>query len=140
MPIKTVVGAVVYREDGKIFLMRSHKWHDFWLVPGGRIEKDETEEQALHREIMEELGIRIDDVHKLGSGTKPASKDFYIPEMEFHMTDYCARALSTKIIPNEEITEWKWFTIAEAMKLNLLDATRGLLERYAKYRKSWSGR
>jgi 8-oxo-dGTP diphosphatase len=36
-----------------------------WEFPGGKIEKDESEEECLHREIMEELNIRININHKL---------------------------------------------------------------------------
>ncbi len=134
MKIRRIVGAVVYTDD-EIFLMKSPKWGDYWMVPGGGIEKYETEEEALRREIREELGIEITNLHRLGEGVKPPSDDFYDSEMEFHYADYCAKALSTDVKPNEEISEWGWFTLEDAMKLNLLDITRNLLERYLKFRK-----
>lgn len=65
MPIKTCVGAVLYDDQGKIFLMTSPKWKGY-LVPGGRMEEGETEEEALRREIREELGIGITDLYRVG--------------------------------------------------------------------------
>jgi 8-oxo-dGTP diphosphatase len=47
------VKAVIVR-DGKILLLQNSA-HDFWDVPGGRIDDDETIEQTLLRELREEL-------------------------------------------------------------------------------------
>jgi len=47
------VKAVIVR-DGKVLLLR-HATKDFWDMPGGRIDDDETIEQALRRELCEEL-------------------------------------------------------------------------------------
>ena len=38
----------------------------FYILPGGKIEKGETEQEALEREIMEELQSRIKIVEKIG--------------------------------------------------------------------------
>ena len=56
------VGALILNPEGKLFLMRSHKWRDGYVIPGGHIELGERMEQALHREILEETGLKIHDV------------------------------------------------------------------------------
>lgn len=132
MPIKICVGAVLYDDLGKIFLMTSPKWKGY-LVPGGRIEAGETEEQALRREIREELGIEITDLVRVGENIKPASIDFVDPTVEFHFKSYFARAESADIKPNSEIKEYGWFTIEEALQLPLLDSTRQLVEEFQRY-------
>ena len=43
---------------GRVLLHRSEH-EDFWAVPGGRIEVGETSEQALKREMREELGAEV---------------------------------------------------------------------------------
>ncbi|MEK6951281.1 MAG: NUDIX domain-containing protein [Nanoarchaeota archaeon] len=129
MPIKTCVGAVLYDDVGRIFLMTSPKWKGY-LVPGGRIEEGESEEEALRREIREELGIKITDLYRAGESVKLASSDFTDPTVEFHFKSYFARVESTNIEPNHEITEYGWFTLAEARQLPLLDSTRNLVEQF----------
>jgi mutator protein MutT len=47
--------------EGKIALIRRERENapTYYIVPGGGVEENETIEQALHREIKEELGIEI---------------------------------------------------------------------------------
>ena len=59
MNIKKCVGVIIYNNKDEIFLMSSPKWKK-WLIPGGRIEEGETEEEALRREIKEEMNIELE--------------------------------------------------------------------------------
>jgi len=134
MKIKKCVGAVVYNEEGKIFLMKSLKWNS-WVVPGGELLEGEAEEEALKREIKEELGIEIENIKKVGEKIKPPSEDFKDANLTFHFIDFFAKAKQTNIKPNEEISEYGWFTIDGALELNLLDTTRKFVEQFRDYNK-----
>jgi len=46
-------------EDNQVLLLH-HKKLDVWLYPGGHIEKNETPEQAVLREVMEETGLNVE--------------------------------------------------------------------------------
>ena len=127
--IKRCVGPVLYFED-KVFLMQSPKWQK-WIIPGGKIEDGETPEEALHREITEKLSLEVFDVCFSGRKIKSASADFHKPDVEFHFWDYFARTESMDVVPNEEISNFGWFTLDEAFALDLLDSTRALLQRFA---------
>ncbi len=41
------VGALIFNNEGKIFLMKSHKWKGKYVIPGGHVELGETIEKAL---------------------------------------------------------------------------------------------
>lgn len=50
--------AWIYVKDGKILSTRS-AGKDMWYIPGGKREGNETDEQALVREIREELSVDL---------------------------------------------------------------------------------
>jgi 8-oxo-dGTP diphosphatase len=65
MKIIKKVGAMVIENNQ--FLMVRKVGKDVWTSLGGRIEKGETEREALKREVMEEIGCGCKIVRKLGN-------------------------------------------------------------------------
>ena len=57
-----VAGYVIH--DGKVLLIHHGKL-DAWLPPGGHIEENETPDQALCREIKEELNLDVEVLNRL---------------------------------------------------------------------------
>ena len=55
------VVAAIIRKDDKIFATQRGygEWKDWWEFPGGKMEAGETPEEALKREIREELSTEI---------------------------------------------------------------------------------
>ena len=58
-----VVAGIVWKDGCFLAARRSpgKRGEGFWEFPGGKIEPDETREQALARELKEELGIEVSD-------------------------------------------------------------------------------
>ena len=56
-----VVAAVIVQDDRILATQRGYgEFKDGWEFPGGKIESGESPEDALKREIMEELKVEID--------------------------------------------------------------------------------
>ena len=62
MKIIEVAAGLVFRDGKLLITQRPAGGHlaGFWEFPGGKREPDESFEQALHRELMEELGIEVE--------------------------------------------------------------------------------
>jgi len=133
MKIKKCVGVILYNNQNNIFLMTSPKWKGY-VVPGGKIEKGESEEEALRREIREELGIEITNLVRVREVMQTPRNNFIDPTITFHFIDYFAKALQTEIIPNYEVSDYGWYSIDDALKLPLTDnLVREFIENFRKY-------
>lgn len=70
IPVEVAVGVLVERDaqgaEGR-FLLTSRPpgkvYAGYWEFPGGKLEAGETVDQALRRELIEELGITIGETH-----------------------------------------------------------------------------
>lgn len=77
-----VVAAIIIR-DGKLFATQRGygEWKDWWEFPGGKIEPGELPEDALKREIREELATEIE------VGELLTTVEYDYPK--FHLTMHC---------------------------------------------------
>jgi ADP-ribose pyrophosphatase YjhB (NUDIX family) len=126
-PIVTV-GAVIERPDGKILLVRTHKWRNTLGVPGGKIEYGETQRAALKREILEETRLAVDDVRFLLVQEAIDSPEFH-RACHMLLLNYACRVTDTEpLLLNDEAEAFLWVTPSEALALDLNSFTRQLIE------------
>lgn len=59
------VGIILINADGQVFWGR-RTGQNAWQFPQGGIERDESPEEALYRELAEEVGLTPDDVELIG--------------------------------------------------------------------------
>jgi putative (di)nucleoside polyphosphate hydrolase len=64
------VGIILVNEEGRLFWARRIGQHDAWQFPQGGILENETLEEAMYRELQEELGLYPDDVKILAVSAK----------------------------------------------------------------------
>ncbi len=110
-------GAVIFDTEGRIFLMKSHKWNGKYTVPGGHIELGETIEQALIREIKEETNLDVYDVKHVLTHEFIHGPEFW-KKRHFIFFDYACRAKNPDDVKlNHEAQEHGWFSKEEIMKM-----------------------
>lgn len=108
---------------GRILLVRSKTTQEEWGFPGGKQEKEETPQQAVRREVKEELGIDIQVGKELGS--------FISHNRKFEIKCFVAETRRFGLRVNrDEIIEVKWCTLRESLALNLTSTTREALEKF----------
>lgn len=122
--MKTIhVAAAVIVENHKIFPARRGygEFKGYWEFPGGKIEKDETPETALRREIKEELAADIKVDRLLGT------VDYDYPHFHLTMEYYlCHVARGTLTIL--EHSAFRWVKKEELEKVDWLPADRIAVE------------
>ena len=123
------VGALILNSEDKLFLMRSHKWRDMYVIPGGHIELGERMEEALRREILEETGLEIYDVQFLAFQEFVYDEAFW-KRRHFIFFDYVCKTDSLEVTLNDEAQEYVWATVEEALQLPIEPYTRVAIEAY----------
>jgi mutator protein MutT len=126
--IKTIgVRAMIFDQD-KILLIK-HRYGDWWVMPGGKIEKGEDSEQALEKELKEEVGLIPKKYKRFGiyqnnSGGKDDTVIlFIVTDFEF-VNNYTKDFLNIL-----EVKNTKWFNVKELPK-DISPATKRRIEEY----------
>ncbi|HLR92591.1 MAG TPA: (deoxy)nucleoside triphosphate pyrophosphohydrolase [Atopostipes sp.] len=108
-----VVGAAIIKDNKVLAMQRSEQMtlSGMWEFPGGKIEKNETEEEALIREIKEELKIDI----KVNEYVNEASYTYEFGTVSLKV--YTAEIISGQISLLEH-SDGKWLTSEELDEVN----------------------
>jgi putative (di)nucleoside polyphosphate hydrolase len=69
------VAAVLQRADGRVLIGQRSDYPDSWQLPQGGIDRGESAEEALRREVLEEVGIGPDR-YAITARTGPHRYDF----------------------------------------------------------------
>ena len=116
-----VVAAIIRKGDKLFATQRGYgEWKDWWEWPGGKVEAGESPEQALTREIREELDteIRVDKFL--------TTIDWDYPK--FHLTMHCYLcSLLTEALHLNEHEAARWLGADELGSVRWLPADEGLL-------------
>ena len=62
---RKAVRAVVFDNENKVALLRVSKYN-YYKLPGGGVEESESNEAALQRECLEEIGCRVEIMSEIG--------------------------------------------------------------------------
>jgi len=125
--IKTSVVACIIDDRERVLLTRRciEPFCGQWVMPGGKVDHGEPLLQALHREVIEEVGIKVHvdgllDVYEhVALGAK---NDHYV------ILYYRAHPLTMELAPNgHEVTEASWVSASDLGAYNMTPGTRHIL-------------
>ena len=114
-----VVAAIIHDADGRIFATQRGygDMKDGWEFPGGKVEAGESPEEALKREILEELDTRI-VVEKLLT-----TVEYDYPK--FHLKMHCyICSIESGSLTLKEHEAARWLTMEQINSVDWLPADR----------------
>ena len=136
-----VVAAIIRKGDKIFATQRGYgEWKDWWEFPGGKMEAGETPEEALKREIREELSteISVDEflctveydypafgLRPSSDATRQSQSELYyaLTAPSFHLTMHCYLcSLLTEALHLNEHEAAKWLTKDELESVKWLPA------------------
>lgn len=121
-----VVAAIIIRNNEVFATQRGYgDWKGWWEFPGGKIEEGECPQEALKREIREELDAEI----AVGELLNTVEWDY----PTFHLTMHCyVCSLESENIRLNEHESATWLNRATLDSVQWLPADQGLLPKIAK--------
>ena len=120
-----VVAAIIIRDDQVFATQRGYgEWKGWWEFPGGKMEAGESPQEALKREIREELDAEI----TVGQLIDTVEWDY----PTFHLTMHCfvCTLLSEDMHLNEHDAA-AWLTKETLHSVKWLPADEGLIQKIA---------
>lgn len=112
------VGALIFNPEGKLLLVRSHKFHDKYVVPGGHIEVGERMVDAVVREAKEETGLDVYAPQLIFFQEFIQDESFW-QKMHFIFFDFALKTDSSEVVLNDEAEAYAWVTMEEALTMNV---------------------
>ena len=129
--MKTVrVVAAIIIENGKVFATQRGygEFKDGWEFPGGKIEPGETPEEAIVREIKEELDTEVEVIELLDT------VEYDYPNFHLSMGCFICKIKSGDLVLKEHEAA-KWLTKDTLGSVEWLPADMGLVRDIEKYLK-----
>jgi 8-oxo-dGTP pyrophosphatase MutT (NUDIX family) len=135
VPLSPGVSAVIFDTAGRILFMK-RKHGDYWCLPGGRMDMDESASECCVRETLEETGLETRVVRLISLNTDPASIVHY-PDGNVHRSFvlcFEAEIVGGAIAEGSESEGFRWvgpedldsLTLIPDSRRNALDAWMGV--------------
>lgn len=138
---RNIVGAFIFSKDGQLLLGKNLPggvYEGFWTIPAGGVEEDEINDEALYREVLEEVGVDIRNANidkldsKLGesNATDKETGERIIIKMSFNdykvtLSDF---ADDISITSGDDFSKARWFRLDELKDLEIAPPARKVIE------------
>lgn len=127
MKIIPVVCAIIEKDDVVLCAQRSERMAlpGKWEFPGGKLEVNELPEEALIREIKEELNIEIKIIEAL-----PITEHAYVAEKIIQLIPFRCAIVSDQSLTATEHSEIRWMKRDELLQLDWAAADVPIVLKY----------
>ncbi len=125
-----VVCAIIYNNENKIFCTKrgpGRALEGKWEFPGGKVEKDETHEETIVREIKEELNSIVEPIKYIGSSNYEYHNLYPYDDFSITLYAYKCKLISGDLTLSEH-TDAKWVTVDEMKNMDFAEADKPLIE------------
>lgn len=132
---KPGVNAIIFDNGGKLLLAKRKidPWKNFWYLPGGFVKPEETADQAIEREVMEELGTKL--VEKELITTVAEKYPYKGINYEILKLVFVGKIEVDKIVPGDDAAEVSFVDFNHALSLKLGSIDSDILHLYdSKYK------
>lgn len=120
----TAGARIILIKDNQVLLVQ-HSYQNHWYLPGGGVKKGETFEQAIRREVSEELGASLGKMELFG-----VYNNFYEYKND-HVVIFKCNEFTLTEKSNNEIKAINYFDLND-LPQNTAPGTRKRIEEYAK--------
>ena len=132
-PARPLVGTgALILKDGGLLLVKRGAQPGFgkWSVPGGLVELGESVEDAMMREVKEEVGFDV-EVVKLTDVVDTITLDSN-GRVQYHfvVVNYLARIVGGELKTATDILEARWVPVSEVEKYSLTGSFRAFFEKH----------
>jgi nucleoside triphosphatase len=128
-------GALILNQNDEVFLMKSRKWENQWLVPGGKVEKGDSMKETVRKEVEEETNLEVDNIELLEvkDGGNP---DDFERDTHFIFLNFTCRKTGGEVeLDQREAVQYKWIKPLEALgNLNLNESSADFIETFLETR------
>ncbi len=102
-----VDGVILNGKNEVLLVLRDHNpFKGYWVLPGGHVKRWETVEDALRREMLEEVGCEVEIIRLIGVFSDPNRDPRGLVSVAF-----LAKLKNQNIKLNNESKEYGWFPI-----------------------------
>lgn len=124
-PLHPGVSAVLFDSDRRILFMKRTR-SDYWCLPGGRIDMEESAQACCVRETFEETGLQTEVVRLISVNTNPRSVVHY-PDGNVHRSFvlcFEVAVIGGELKPSAESSGFRWLSREELDSVLLIPDSR----------------
>ena len=127
--VEAVAAPVIINDKGELLLIKSHKWGDKYLIPGGHIETGETILEAAKREGEEETGLKLEPQYCVNIGELIYDPEYHRKAHLVYFHIVCKATGEVKL-DGKELKDFIWINPQKALNFDFVAGVKKSIKNY----------